>query len=233
MIPINLKLALRFLRWGYMPKIASLLLALFSFALLPAAAMAEEGEGPQLPVAELTFSPEPLDFGKTTVGTETAMVAVNVHNAGSIIAPIDQVKIEGPDSGDFKSNGSNCGWLEPGQDCTAWVAFMPGSTGAKTAFLVVQPKEMPAVSAPLAGTGVAPQLTFTPGAYDFGIQRIRLAAADQRRRSDDPDRLDRDRRQKLEQLLDRQQRLLERPPAAAGRSLQRPGQLQPLGHGRL
>jgi len=152
-----------------MPKIAALLLVLFSFALLPAVAMAEEGP---LPVAELTFSPEPLDFGKATVGTETAMVAIDVHNAGSVVAPIDQVKIEGPDSGDFKSNGSNCGWLEPGQDCTAWVAFMPGSTGAKTAFLVVQPKEMPAVSAPLAGTGVAPQLAFTPGSYDFGIQRV-------------------------------------------------------------
>ena len=152
-----------------MPKIAALLLALLSFALLPAVALAEEGPPP---VTELTLSPEPLDFGKATVGTETAMVAVNVHNAGLVALPIDKVAIEGADSGDFKSNGSSCGWLEPGQDCTAWVAFMPGSTGAKTATLVVQPKEMPAVSSTLAGTGVSPQLAFTPGSYDFGIQRV-------------------------------------------------------------
>jgi hypothetical protein len=151
-----------------MPKPVALLLALFTLALLPAVAMAE---GPP-PATELTFSPEPLDFGKTTVGTETTMVAVNVHNAGLVALPIDKVAIEGPDSGDFKSNGSSCGWLEPGQDCTAWVAFMPGSTGAKAASLVVQPKEMPAATSPLSGTGVSPQLAFTPGSYDFGIQRV-------------------------------------------------------------
>ena len=148
-----------------MPKIVSLSLALLALMLVPAAALAAEP-------AELTFSPAPLDFGKATVGTETTMVAVNVHNAGLAGLPLDQVKIDGPDSGEFKSSGSSCGWLEAGADCTAWVAFAPGSTGAKTAALVVLPKEMPAVSAPLTGTGVAPQLAFTPGSYDFGIQRV-------------------------------------------------------------
>jgi hypothetical protein len=154
-----------------MNKLALALVLLIAAAFPALASAAEEGEGPS-PVAELTFSPGPLDFGKTTVGTETTMVAVNVHNAGLIGLPIDQVKIDGPDAGEFKSNGSSCGWLEAGGDCTAWVAFAPGSAGAKTASLVVQPKEMPAVTAPLTGTGVSPQLAFTPGSHDFGIQRV-------------------------------------------------------------
>ncbi|HEX5712796.1 MAG TPA: choice-of-anchor D domain-containing protein [Solirubrobacterales bacterium] len=143
-----------------MNKLASLLLALFALALLPAAA-----------AAELTFSPEPLDFGKATVGTETTAVTVTVHNAGVTGVAIDQVKIDGPDAGEFKSFGG-CGWIEVGQDCTVPVSFAPGSTGAKTASLVVQPKEEPAASLSLAGTGVSPQLAFTPGSYDFGIERV-------------------------------------------------------------
>lgn len=149
----------------------ALALALLAIAMFPAAGLAaeEEGSGPVAP--ELSFPQAPLDFGKATVGTETAVVTVTVHNSGTTAAAIDKVTVEGGDSGEFKLSGSNCGWLEPGQDCSAWIAFAPGSLGAKGAQMVVQPKEFPAQTTPIAGTGVAPQFAFAPGSYDFGIQR--------------------------------------------------------------
>ena len=150
----------------------ALAVALLAVALFPASGLAaeEEGGGPNPP--ELSFPQAPLDFGKATLGTETNTVAVTVHNAGTTAAAIDKVTVEGADSGDFKLNGSSCGWLEPGQDCSAWVSFAPGSLGAKAADLVVQPKEFPAQTMPIAGTGVAAQIGFAPGSHDFGIQRV-------------------------------------------------------------
>ncbi|HEV7614616.1 MAG TPA: choice-of-anchor D domain-containing protein [Solirubrobacterales bacterium] len=150
----------------------ALALALLAVALFPASGLAAE-EGGEPPVApELSFPQAPLDLGKVTVGTESTMVNVNIHNAGATVATIEKVTVEGPDAGDYKLSGSNCGWLEPGQDCSASIAFAPGSLGAKEASLIVQPQEFPTQSTPLAGTGVAPQLAFTPGSYDFGIQRV-------------------------------------------------------------
>jgi len=156
-----------------MPKPAALSLALLSLFVLPATALAAgEGEGPPLPVAELTFSPAPTDFGKATVGTESAATTVTIHNAGSNGISLEKVEIKGLDESEFKLTGSSCGWLEAGADCSAWVSFAPGSTGAKSSYLVAVPKEAAVVASPLAGTGVAPQFAFSPSSYDFGIQRV-------------------------------------------------------------
>lgn len=151
-----------------MKKIVTLALVLVAMLVLPAAALA--GEGP--PAAELTFSPAPLDFGKATAGTESATATVTIHNAGTSGVSFDKVKLEGLDAGDFKLSGNNCGWLEPGADCSAWVAFAPGSVGAKSADLVAVPKEAPAVASPISGTAAPAQLVFAPGSHDFGIQRV-------------------------------------------------------------
>jgi len=174
------------LRWGGMTKLAArgheaaasflvlslvplaLALTLFAAAVFPAFSSADES-GPTPP--ELTFSPAPLDFGKVTVGTETAMTTVTVHNAGTLGTAIDKVTIEGPEAGEFKLNGG-CGWIEAGQDCYVSVAFKPGSSGGKEAALAIWPKETPAQTTPILGAGVAPQLAFAPGSYDFGIQRV-------------------------------------------------------------
>lgn len=145
--------------------------ALLAAALFPTVGRAEEGGEPPLETPQLSFPGEPLDLGKATVGTESTAVAVTVHNSGTVPANIDKVTLEGPDAGEFKPGGSDCGWLEPGQDCTANVAFAPGSLGAKQASLVVVLKEFPAQSAPIYATGVPAQIAYNPGSHDFGIQR--------------------------------------------------------------
>lgn len=150
-----------------MPKL-SFLLALVVLALLPASALAEEDPPAGPP---LGFSPSPVDFGKVTTGSESQTVTVDVENVGPETSFNDQVSVEGADSAAFKVNGSNCGWLEAGGHCSVWVVFAPGSDGVKSATLVVQRKEQSSQSVPLTGAAVPAQLTFTPGSYDFGIQR--------------------------------------------------------------
>src|SRR3954453_2406259 len=153
-------------------------IALLIAAAFPAIGHAEEGGGPGEP-PQLTFPQEPLELAKTTVGTESATVNVTVHNAGATTALIDKVTLEGPDAGEFKFSGSNCGGLEPGQDCSASLAFAPGSVGAKQVSVVVQPKEFPAQTTPIAATAVPAQIALDPGSYDFGIQRTNESASTQ------------------------------------------------------
>lgn len=132
---------------------------------LPAGASAAES-----PI--LAFSPSPVAFAKTTVGAESTTETVDAYNAGDAPALVGQIVIEGTDAGDFKVTGSNCGQVEPGQHCSLWVAFAPGSGGEKAATLLLELGEASEQAVQLAGTAVPAQLAFTPGSYDFGVQRV-------------------------------------------------------------
>ena len=149
-----------------MPKIASLLV-LLALA-VPASALAAED-----PPAGSTFgfAPSPVEFAKTTTGSESQAVTVDVENAGPEGSEVSKVSVEGADSADFKVTGSSCGWLEATAHCSVWVVFAPGSDGVKSTTLVVERKEQPSQSVGLSGTAVPVQLAFTPGSYDFGVQR--------------------------------------------------------------
>ncbi len=145
------------------------LLLPLSLVLLVAAVAAPAAQADESDAPLLSFSPAPLDLGKATVGTETGAAAVDVANVSGSDLSIDSVQLSGADAGEFKVTGSNCGWLPAAQHCTVWVSLMPGSLGAKEAFLVLGPKEAPVQALPVFGTAVAPQLTIAPGSYDFGI----------------------------------------------------------------
>ncbi len=132
--------------------------------LLPTTALAS---GP-----ELSLSPDPVSFGTTTVGEESNSIAVEVQNVGDAGGSFDVAALEGVDNAAFKVGGSDCGWIEPGQHCSVWVGFAPGSTGGKNATLAVRLKEGPEATVALSGTAAAPQLTYSPSSLDFGIQRV-------------------------------------------------------------
>jgi hypothetical protein len=149
-----------------MPKIASLL-ALLALA-LPASAVAAEDPPAG---STLGFAPSPVEFAKTTTGTESQTVMVDVENVGPEASEISKVSIEGADSANFNVTGSSCGWLEAAAHCSVWVVFFPHSDGVKSATLVLERKEQPSQSVALAGTAVPVALAFTPGSYDFGVQR--------------------------------------------------------------
>jgi hypothetical protein len=131
---------------------------------LPATALAS---GP-----ELSFSPDPVSFGKNTVSEESTAIAVEVQNVGDAGGSVESSALEGEDNAAFKIGGSDCGWIEAGQHCNVWVSFAPGSVGEKNASLVVRLKEGPEATVALSGTAVAPQLTYGPVSLDFGIQRV-------------------------------------------------------------
>jgi hypothetical protein len=138
--------------------------------LLPSSAVAA---GP-----ELSLSPSPVTFEKTTVGEESGTVSVEVTNGGDAGGSVEGTALEGADANDFKLGGSDCGWIEAGQHCTAWVRFAPGSAGAKTTTLAVRLKEGPEATVSLGATAVAPQLTFNPATVEFGIERVNQSASD-------------------------------------------------------
>jgi hypothetical protein len=137
-------------------------------AAFPAAGLAVDGEEAPL----LTFSPTPVELVKTTAGAESPTQAVDVYNAGGVPLAVDSIAIEGGDSGDFKFQGSSCGWIDPGQQCSVSVSFAPAAPGAKTATLAVKLKEAPEQVVTLQGEAVPAELAFTPASYDFGIQRV-------------------------------------------------------------
>jgi hypothetical protein len=132
--------------------------------LLPATALAS---GP-----DLSLSPDPVSFGKTTVSEESNAIAVEVQNVADAGGSVEGSALEGEDHAAFKVGGSDCGWIEAGQHCNVWVSFAPGSAGEKNATLAVRLKEGPEATVALSGTAVAPQLTYGPSSLDFGIQRV-------------------------------------------------------------
>ena len=144
-------------------------LAVLSISLL-AAALPSVAYAAEDPV--LSFSPAPVDFAKVTTGSESQNQTVDVHNTSGAGVAVDQVVVEGGDSGEFKLNSGNCGWIEAEQHCSVWVSFAPASAGAKAATLVVKLKEAPEQTVALSGAAVPVQLAFAPTSYDFGIQRV-------------------------------------------------------------
>jgi hypothetical protein len=151
----------------------ALSLALVAALALPAAGFAaEEGEGTPGEGPALVFSPAPVTLPKTTVWTESQTVTVDVVNEGDAPALVDKATIEGPDAGEFKLHGSDCGQLDPAQHCSVQVSFAPGSTGEKQATLGIVPKEGPTWTVPIAGAAVPPQISFSPSVYDFGVQQV-------------------------------------------------------------
>ncbi|HSS31812.1 MAG TPA: choice-of-anchor D domain-containing protein [Solirubrobacterales bacterium] len=145
-----------------------LALALTALA-LPASALAapEEGNG------TLTVSPQPLVLAPTTVNYQSQGQPVQIGYEGEGEVSINKVTIEGEESGEFFINNVNCTTnLSAGQQCEVSLGMKPGSLGEKHAQLTVifsglRPQEQFEIS----GRGVAPELSFEPSSYDFGLVR--------------------------------------------------------------
>lgn len=136
---------------------------------LPASSLAAPS-GEPLPLA---ISPSPVIFPKTTVGYQVSR-EFQISNEGGEEAQIEHVGIEGPDSGSFQLGGGNCGGpLFPGQKCSVWINFVPGSAGAKQATLAIRVTGLSEEEAfEITGTAVPAQISFQPGSYDFGLQYV-------------------------------------------------------------
>jgi hypothetical protein len=119
---------------------------------------------------ELTVSPSPVVFPTTTKNMNSEL-SLTVSNQSDVGVTISGTNVEGPGSGAFGTNGSNCGgMLLVGSSCTLNVRFSPQSEGEQRAFLHINaegPGGGPVVE--LSGLAAAPQLQFEPGSFDFGL----------------------------------------------------------------
>jgi len=98
-----------------------------------------------------------LKFARVPVGTTTAPKTVTLTNVGSAPLQITGVAKEGTNRGDFRGMTQTCtatGGLNPGDSCTASIAFRPTATGAR--------------SATLKFTDAAPQSPHHVGLYGTG-----------------------------------------------------------------
>jgi hypothetical protein len=148
--------------------------ALTLFALPATGVAAPPAEGPGSP---LTVSPSPVIAPATTVGYNGQALEVEIANPGEEAA-IDKVTLEGPEPGEFFSNGSDCSNLGEGQKCHFFFGLKPGSAGLKQATMVVSFQGgRSAESFPVSGEAVEPELQFSPSSYDFGLQRANRETA--------------------------------------------------------
>jgi hypothetical protein len=112
-------------------------------------------------------------FAATSVGGSST-VQIPVKNQSEAGVNVNEVKIEGADAGDFAIEGNNCaGFISPGMGCDLTLRFTPSATGPRDATLRVATDATPGdYSTQLSGEGVAAEVAFEPGAYDFGLVEV-------------------------------------------------------------
>jgi FtsP/CotA-like multicopper oxidase with cupredoxin domain len=119
--------------------------------------------------ANASVSPTPLSFGNQLVNTTSNAQTVTLSNAaGAGTLAITGVSVTGTNSGDFAISNTCTTSLAAGASCTISVTFKPTATGARGAMLTIASSNPTALSVPLSGTGIAPTITPSNNAFQFG-----------------------------------------------------------------
>ena len=121
----------------------------------------------------VTVTPTSLAFGNQIQGTTSAVQTVTYANGASVPVQVDTVSITGDDPSDFVLVSQSCegNALATGTNCTASVAFVPQTDGARQANLTFIDD---AVGSPrtvrLTGTGLPPTglVCVNPASISFG-----------------------------------------------------------------
>jgi hypothetical protein len=151
--------------------VLSLLAIALAAAVLPASSLAAPLEGA---IPQLTLSPSPATLPTTTVGNQSQAREFVVTNNGEAGGFIENAFLAGPDAGEFNLNGNSCNgaYLQPEQKCSLWINFIPANAGERHAVIAFQLMGVSDQSAELSAVGALPDLAFTPGSYDFGLQPV-------------------------------------------------------------
>jgi len=109
----------------------------FTFAgSVPGQSVALSGTG--TPGPWLQANPQALKYGTVQVGSTTPAKSVTLTNVGSAPMTFSDIAVAGTNPGDFVDLTETCtslARLEPGDACTAELAFRPTATGLRTATL--------------------------------------------------------------------------------------------------
>jgi HYDIN/CFA65/VesB family protein len=131
--------------------------------------------------AQLTITPDPMDFGAQTVGSSSAVKTMTLTNVGGQALLLNSVTVGGANPQDFTASWGCSAILSHGNTCNVQVTFKPTATGTRTATLVVDDTAPGSPqTAVLTGTGTqpaAPVASFSPTAVDFGDQRVGTTSA--------------------------------------------------------
>jgi Abnormal spindle-like microcephaly-assoc'd, ASPM-SPD-2-Hydin len=96
--------------------------------------------GTGTPSPWLERSVQGLKFGHIAVGATSPAKTVTLTNVGSAPMTIKGIAKEGANPTDFRNLTQTCtaiGTLNPGQSCTASIAFRPTATGPRSATLTI------------------------------------------------------------------------------------------------
>src|SRR5713101_8134722 len=109
-------------------------------------------------------APSSVDFGSVTVGSSSTQ-SLTVTNMGASNTTISGATVTG--SG-FSFKGPVLPFnLQPGQSASFSVSFLPSAPGSVQGSLTLASKQG-SVPVSLAGTGVQPSISITPGSISFG-----------------------------------------------------------------
>jgi Abnormal spindle-like microcephaly-assoc'd, ASPM-SPD-2-Hydin len=117
----------------------------------------------------VTPSPFPLAFGEIAVGSSRTR-ELTLTNDGHLPVGFFIAIVSGGDVADFHLIEESCTGhlIEPGESCVAEVRFAPTSAGAKQATMSFFGNGEGGMQVPIEGSAVAPQVSLTPSARDFG-----------------------------------------------------------------
>lgn len=121
-----------------------------------------------------SVSPSTLAYGNQLINTTSAAQSVTVTNTGSASLTVSGVTLTGTHPGDYSIASNSCtAPVAAGQSCSVGVKFAPTTTGSRTASLqIASDASNGTQSVPLAGEGIAPLATPSPGSLNFGDQAV-------------------------------------------------------------
>ncbi len=154
---------------------SALTLFLVALALLvvPAVTVAapeggEESSPPPLP--QLTLEPGSYDFGLLEANRESNEATFQLHNTGSVAAPVYSLEVTGSGSWSFSTGNTSCFLhaLEPGESCYVQVAFHPQDVASFSAQLRAVSEGGVSTTADLSGEGGRSQFVAASDPTNFG-----------------------------------------------------------------
>jgi len=130
--------------------------------------------------ANATVSPTALTFGNILVNTVSGSQVVTLSNgAGAGTLAITGISFAGVNPSDFSQTTNCTAALQAGASCTINVAFRPSATGARAGTLTIASSNPTSLSVALTGTGVAPVISPSNNAFQFGSITVGTTATSQ------------------------------------------------------
>ena len=129
--------------------------------------------------ADVLVQPAMLDFGDQIVATTPKTQSVLISNNGNADLVVSNLSISGPNSQYFGFSSQALPLtVTPGSSASINVAFDPQTSGPQAATLSIEDNSTngPQVVT-LAGTGLAPEISYSPGSITFPNQAVGTSSA--------------------------------------------------------